>query len=166
MSYKDSVKKSIERNYERNYKTKVQEKNKKNKKTEEQVVKNIYLSMKKAGFLPRIVESKAVYSLEVGSYLSSQVDPGTSDILAVSPEGFFVAVEVKSKGRRSTLKMHQKDFLLSVISRGGFACCSDSPEHFHYSYNSWIESGKSSEILVKDLPVLSVEKDSTDKSLF
>jgi hypothetical protein len=155
----ERIKKAVEDFYAKALKEKKQPRKQKNQKPEQIVVKQIYLEMKKMNFLPLIVEAKAVYNQDAGRYLGSQVAPGTSDILAASPQGYFVACEVKAKGLRRTLKPHQKEFLLSVIDKGSFGCCSDSVEHFVALYHIWISSGRPKELLIKDLPVLEYEKD-------
>lgn len=52
---------------------------------------------------------------------------GISDILGVS-EGYFIAIEVKIKGKESTLTEHQKRFIRDVEKAGGIAFMTTSAE--------------------------------------
>jgi len=159
---KEKIKKSVENFVKKTTETKHrQPRQQKNKKPEQEIVKQIFFEMKRMGFVSLIVEARAVYNHEAGRYLGSQVAPGTSDILASSPQGYFVACEVKAKGLRRTLKAHQKQFLVSVIHSGAFGCCSDSPNHFVDLYLKWTLTNRSKDLLLKDLPVLDYEKDNT-----
>ena len=47
--------------------------------------------------------------------------PGISDIIACSPDGRFIAVEVKQPGKQPTPL--QLEFLLNVHANKGFAIC-------------------------------------------
>ena len=51
---------------------------------------------------------------------------GSSDILGVAKDGKFIAIECKGKGKYPTRE--QKDFLLEVERRGGYACVAWSLE--------------------------------------
>ena len=52
--------------------------------------------------------------------------PGISDIIACSPEGRFIAIEVKQPGKQPTPL--QIEFLLQVYTHKGFAACVTSLE--------------------------------------
>jgi hypothetical protein len=149
--FRARVKRAIEKNLEKGMRKNTPQKKRTNKKPEDLVRRSLYLWLKDNGFYPFVVEAKAVWSHDAGRYLTGQVEAGTSDILAVSPTGLFVAVEVKAKGRRSTLKGHQRQFLLQAIQRGGFASCSDSVEHLQDLYYRW-KLKPSKELLIQDLP--------------
>ena len=152
------VKRAMERYLLKQEKLNRPRQQKKNKKPEDEIRKKIFLYLKSVGFYPLIVESKAVYSVEAGKYLTGQVQSGTSDIIAIAPAGYFVAIEVKAKSKRSTLKSHQKEFLKEIIHRNGFASCSDSLEHFQNLFESWLRN-PSKLLLINDLPILACEKD-------
>jgi hypothetical protein len=51
---------------------------------------------------------------------------GISDIVGMTPEGRFVAIEVKRPGRQ--LEQHQEEFLQRVRDHGGVAGCVHSVE--------------------------------------
>jgi hypothetical protein len=126
----------------------------KNNKPERQLQKQMIEALKQIGVFAFHVESKAVYSASAGAYLNSQTVVGCADILGVTPQGQFLAVEVKSPGRRSTLREAQCDFLTNVIERGGFAVCSDSLEHLLALYSEWLTTDLCSRapLLRRDLP--------------
>lgn len=53
--------------------------------------------------------------------------PGISDIVACSPGGLFVAIEVKQPGKQATAL--QKRFLQNVRDHHGCGICCDNFEH-------------------------------------
>lgn len=46
---------------------------------------------------------------------------GVSDILGITPDGLFVALEVKTPQRRRVVSDDQKNFLKAILERGGVA---------------------------------------------
>lgn len=137
----------------------------KNQAPEKEFSKRIVPYLKSIGFSVVSVESKAVFSESIGRYMHGQAKAGTADLLACSPCGHFCAVELKAPGRRSTLKSHQRDFLVQIISNNGFACVTDSIEHFHNLWTSWSTS-KNKEILMADLPNFPGGTHKEDQPLF
>ena len=99
---------------------------KKNTKPEKEVEKAVTRWLKDNGFSCNVVDSKAVYSTSSGRYMNGKTDMGFSDIVGCTPNGLAVYIELKAKGKRSTLKIHQYDFLLNKINHGAFAVCVDS----------------------------------------
>jgi hypothetical protein len=97
---------------------------KKNGKPEQLVVKAVMEWGKRVGCDLHIVESKAVYSKAAGRYLHTQTSESLPDIIG-NWKDLSLWIEVKAKGRRSTLKPHQKDFLERKIQQGCFAVCVD-----------------------------------------
>ncbi|TXH09399.1 MAG: hypothetical protein E6R04_08155 [Spirochaetes bacterium] len=126
----------------------------KNGKPERKLQAQMMSWLSSQGFFVFPLESKSVYSSVAGRYLDSQTRVGASDILGVTPQGYFLAVEVKARGRRSTLRDAQRIFLESVLSKGGFAVCSDSIEHLDKIYHSWLNTHPNSRarLLQIDLP--------------
>lgn len=102
---------------------------KKNDKPEKLVERDVMAWCKNAGFFVNVVESKAVYSAKAGIYHSGQTRAGTPDIIGCSNTGLFVAIELKARGRRNTLREAQREYICEVISRGGFACVVDSADY-------------------------------------
>ncbi len=100
-----------------------------NKKPEEESVKEILKWCEQQRWSVHRVESKAVYSRSAGRYLRGQAVAGFPDIVGNTNRGQAVYIEVKAKGKRSTLKRHQSEFLLDKINTGCFALCADSAQH-------------------------------------
>ena len=150
-----NTKKRIQSSIER-YSAKQLKQNKpsrKNKKPEQEVVKALLSWLQMNGFHAFRVESQAAYNPNSGHYTSSFAPTGCSDILGTTPCGRSLYLEVKAPGKRSTLKNHQRDFLLEGIRRGSLACCSDSVQHFQNLYDSWLLTDERSDLLTKDLPL-------------
>lgn len=126
----------------------------KNSKPEKELEKQIMPYLKQAGIFCWVVDSSAVYSKSAGRYLYSQSDVGTPDLLGVNSQGQFVAVELKAPGRRSSLKEHQRQFLIRIIEHHGFAMCCDSVQSFLDLYASWLAAPVNNRqaILLNSLP--------------
>lgn len=131
----------------------------KNKKPEKELEKQMLPFLKSLGIFAWVVDSSAVYSASAGRYLYSQADVGCPDIIGVNHLGLFVAIELKSPGRRSSLKEHQRDFLTRLIQHNSFACCSDSVSHFSSLYSSWLTTPLENRqaMLMQDLPKQRIE---------
>lgn len=93
---------------------------------EKTVEKEVMKWIKDQGFSCNVVEAKAIYSPTAGQYLRGQTDAGFPDIAGCTPHGLGCFIELKAKGKRSTLKEHQRQFLIEKINRGAFAVCVDS----------------------------------------
>lgn len=151
--YKDRVRKAMEAHHAKQIKT-PRPSRKPNQKPELELQAKMISRLEKIGFFVFSVESKSVWSQSAGRYLNSQTVLGCSDILGIDQNGSFVAVEVKAPGRRSTLRAAQRIFLDKIISRNGFAVCSDSLEHLEKTYQAWLnlDSHSQKDLLKKDLP--------------
>ena len=140
-----------------------------NQKPEQQVVKACMEWMRERGFSMDVVESKAVYSVSSGRYLRGQTTPGFVDAAGCTPEGIGCFIEFKAKGKVSTLRLSQKEFLKQKIYKGCFACVVDSTERLSEIYSNWLDLFKkdrdlSIAYLLKQLPQR--RKRATDKGLF
>lgn len=109
----------------------------KNKKPEQLVVNECMSWMKSQGFNMTIVESKAVYNVKAQRYLHSQAVRGMSDAVGNDAFGIGVFIEFKAKGRRSTIKEHQIDFLKHKIQTNCFAVVVDSVDLLKTYYQEW-----------------------------
>jgi hypothetical protein len=109
----------------------------KNSKPEKIVEGNIMAWLRFNGFDCNVVEAKAVYNPKIKRYLKSQAIPGMSDVIGNDKDGIAVYIELKAKGRLSTLAEHQKAFLLRKISTNCFACCVDSVDLIKEIYCKW-----------------------------
>ena len=130
-----------------------------NKKPEEEVCKDLAKFFVERGFFINRYESKAKQITDNSGntrYRSSGLSFGTPDFLGCSPSGAFVACEVKAPGCRvaSRLSKEQREFLISVIRRGGFGICTDSVDHFQKTYTAWMCRDKTDgeALLMCDLP--------------
>lgn len=86
------------------------------KQSEKDLQKSIidYLTLKK--YLVVKFSSVGIYKQKTGSYIP-QRQRGVSDLLACSPTGRFIAIEVKIKRNRPTKE--QLAFIQEVRKRGG-----------------------------------------------
>ena len=90
------------------------------------------------GFDVSVIESKATYSKNLERYTKSKSAPvGISDIVGNDDRGMAVYVELKAKGKLSTLRPAQKIFLLRKIQSGCFAVVVDSADLLFDLYSQW-----------------------------
>jgi len=106
------------------------------------------------GWSVDIVESKAVFSAQAQSYTFGKTRPGFSDIVGNTPSGMAAYIEVKSKGRRSSLRPAQFDFLSEKIKTNAFAIVADSVEYVLLTYDVWLSSTDKLALLLNELPKL------------
>lgn len=153
----DKIRKIVE-NYCDREQRKYTPKKKKNSKPELEVEKALAEHWRKEGFFMKKYESKAV--LINGVWRQPALSKGTPDWMGCSPDGVYVVSEVKAPGRRSTLRIEQRDFLVEVIKRGGFGICCDSVEYFkkHYKYWSMLNRRIKKDYLLALLPGVKREK--------
>lgn len=136
----------------------------KNKTPEDDLRKKIIITCKKDGFKLYITDSKARWSNEADGYISEKYDKGMSDVSG-DKEGIACYVEIKAPGKLSTLKPHQREFLLEKIRRGCFAVCVDSYELLYNTWLEWFNRGKYKNILINALPREPISRDA-NKPLF
>lgn len=134
----------------------------KNKKPEQETVKFCMKWLEDSGFSVHIIESKAVYSRSAGRYLSGQTVSGMSDCVGCTPHGIGAFIEFKAKGKCSTLKPHQRQFLKDKILRGCFAVVVDSKELLSQYYVKWNIIEDRDEKIAFLLEILPKEKSSED----
>jgi hypothetical protein len=102
--------------------------------------------------LEKYITKKIRDYLRQGGYIIIKVaggqfqSPGISDIIACSPEGRFVAIEVKQPGKQPTPL--QLEFLLNVHANKGFAMCVHSLDELKEAL--WDKSASNSGIKVKN----------------
>lgn len=137
---------------------------------EKEVEKEALVWCKSKGFDISVVESKAVYSRAAGRYLRGQTEAGFSDLVGVTNDGRAVFIELKAKGKLSTLKPHQYDFLLRKIKLGAFACCIDSASLLDEVHSKWshlieIEPEMAKKYLEEILPKSKLTKEILDDEL-
>lgn len=130
---------------------------KKNKHPEKDVVKSCMIWFAENGFSMSVVESKATFSEKSGRYISGQAEPGFPDSAGCTPYGYGCFVEFKAKGRLSTLRDEQRDFLTDKIHHGSFACVVDCVDRLYEIYTKWLNKRNmgdhvSKEFLLSCLP--------------
>jgi hypothetical protein len=86
---------------------------------ENSVVRGCLQLLKLAGIFAWRQNNAPVYDRVKGCYRAHNGMPGISDIIGVLPDGRFLAVECKRKGRTATDE--QKAFLSRVTELGGMA---------------------------------------------
>lgn len=123
-----SAKKALENYYRRQLEEQERQlrPKRRNQKPEKEVERSVMGWLNANGFSCHVVESKAVFSKAAGRFIKGQTQAGVADIFGCAPDGTAVFLELKAPGRRSTLKVHQREFLLTKIMIGAFAVCVDS----------------------------------------
>lgn len=124
-------------NYQKRVLESVKTSQKKNKKPEKDVEKACMAWFEAKGFSMHIIESKAVYNPKLGRYLKGQTVSGMSDSIGCTPDGIGCFVEFKAKGKKFTLKEHQRNFLTEKINRGCFAAVVDDVRDLEATYQHW-----------------------------
>lgn len=135
--------------------TKTKSSSRKNRSPEKELVRTELMPwLRSKGFYCHVVESKATYNESLGRYLTSQTTVGMPDIIGCDSKGLSVFVEAKAKGRLSTLRDMQREFLVEVIQRGGFGVVVDSRERLEelYSAFSSLPSDLAKQYLLDQLP--------------
>lgn len=130
---------------------------KKNSSPEKEVEKEVLEWCQKLGIDVNVIESKAVYSVAAGRYLRGQVSTGFPDLVGNTRDGIAVYVELKARGRLSTVKAHQLEFITRKIRQGAFACVVDGSGRLGDLFSRWSLLIKQSRTeaenyLIKSLP--------------
>lgn len=135
----ESVKKALANYYKRQMGDHSRSPKKKNKKPEKIVEKQVTDWCKKHDLDVSIVECKGVYNSATNTYLHGMTEPGYSDLSGNNKYGMAVYIELKAKGRRSTIRLRQMQFLVRKIKAGCFAVVVDSPEILEEQYYQWFD---------------------------
>ena len=133
---RDSTRQALENYYKKTANKKAVKK--RNKKPEYEFVKSFMAWAKTTDLSLHSVESKAVYSAAAGRYLHSQTSESLPDIIG-NYGALSLWIEAKAKDRRSSLKPHQREFLVNKINDGCFACVTDSIEHFKNLFEAYLK---------------------------
>ena len=140
----------------------------KNDKPEKVLEKQILIWAVNHGLSLHVVESKAVYSVAAGQYLRGQAEAGLPDLIGNLAE-LSVWIELKAKGRRGTLKEHQRDFLIRKVEQGSFASCIDSVDQLSELLSTFLSTAFSDRVrlLLHHLPATRISKNQNhDEKLF
>jgi hypothetical protein len=128
----------------------------KNEKPEKEVEKSVLAWCKQNGLFVSVVESKAVFSQGANRFLKGQAQSGFPDLVVLIAAGLFVAIELKAKGRRSSVRVNQYNFLKQVIQNQGFAAVVDCQEYLETLYFGFLKEADQSNrknYLMSCLPV-------------
>lgn len=150
MDFKKRVQAAIDKFSEKQLPKKPRKK--RNENVEGPVVLAIKNHLNGLGWDMKVIEAKAVFNEKAGRYISSQADPGTSDLCGNDPNGHAAFIEVKALGKLKTLRLEQRDFLISKIDRNCFACVADSVERVMHIYAEWCITEFKKAYLLKQLP--------------
>lgn len=157
MDYKKRVLNSRNRYSEAQAKKLEPKVKRKNRKPEQESVLECLSWLKRNGFDCDIIEAKASFSVQAGRYLRSQAVAGMSDLVGNDKDGRACFIEIKAKGRRSTLKAHQAEFLIRKIKSNCFATVATSEQELAEIYSRFIEclnlnQAHAQEYLLSQLP--------------
>jgi hypothetical protein len=114
----------------------------KNKRPEQEVVKEIIKWGKQNGFSLDVIEASGGRN----AYGAITVKSGYSDISGCDRNGYACYLEVKARGRISTIRPNQYDFLLKKIQYGAFAGCFDNVESLNHIYFNWLNMRENGDI--------------------
>lgn len=114
----------------------------KNAKPEKDAVKEVCTWLKLNSFSFDIIEASNFDPVTGRLLKVSKATPGFSDIVATSPQGIACYIEVKAKGKRSTIRPHQEAFLKNKIQHSAFAICADSSDYLSKHFIKWLELRK------------------------
>lgn len=135
MSASDALKKYMQRQLDEMGRRGVQQRRNDNPEAQFEIeLRKEFVSL---GFSMHKVEARAVYNYEAGRYMQGQAVKGMPDYIGCVPGGVAAFVEAKAPGRRSTLKEHQREFLLDKIKRGCFVCCVDTVVLLRHTWAQW-----------------------------
>lgn len=157
--YKKRIQSAIEGYHKRNMPKPT---GRQNDKPESYVEHRIFDHLNGIGWSIDFYESKAVYSEESGSYQTSKVRPGHSDLAGNTSKGEAVYIEVKAPGKRSTLSDNQREFLIDKIETNCFAICADSIDLVMKNYTDWMLSPNKKTYLLNALPLPKKKSDDDD----
>lgn len=140
---------------------------KKNSSPEKEVEKEVRAWARKFGFDLTVVDTKNVYSSDSGGYSRNMASESLSDLIG-DIKGWACFIELKARGRRSTLKPHQYLFLERKIKNGCFACCVDRAAQVESLYITCKDMPLDDRIkfLLSELPKPKRLRDIDDSPLF
>lgn len=136
-----------------------------NNAPEKEVQDEVLKWLRDNGFSINVVESKAIYNRKSERYISQSVAPGFVDLVGNDKIGLGVFIELKAKGRRSTLRDNQRAFLQEKINTGCFAVVVDSVELLEKQYEHFVllryrqQIQQAKEFLLLALPVQKIKED-------
>lgn len=154
---RDGARRAIERWSQKQLEPQQTKPRRSNKKPEAELVKQLQALCKTLGIAIHKVEASS-YDFVAKRTTASRVEAGYSDLSGNTDHGIAVYVEAKAPGRLSTLKDHQRRFLVSKIHQNCFSCCVDSVDRLEFIYKKWCQlrrmniDKESKDFLLSQLP--------------
>lgn len=115
---------------------------------EKKVEQEIIQWLKANAFSVDIFDSKATWSPSAKTFRKNRsLVEGCADLLGVSPEGYFVAIELKAPKKEVVCRAEQRTFLERKIRSNGFGIVVSSVGALSESWSSWIAFRKENKLL-------------------
>ena len=130
---------------------------KKNLKPEKYIEKLVIAWCHKRSWFINVIESKAVYNIRAKRYLYGMAKKGHVDLVGSTDKGQYVAIELKAKGKLSTLRIEQWKFLYTTISKGGFGVVVDSDQMLDELWQSYQQASDKKKFLFETLGPISID---------
>lgn len=106
---------------------------------EKQVEKKVLEWLKTNAFSVDVFDSKATWSPGAKTFRKNRsLVEGCADLLGVSPEGYFVAIELKAPKKEGSCRVEQRRFLERKILSNGFGIVVSSVDALADSWFSWL----------------------------
>lgn len=114
---------------------------------EKQVEKEVMAWLKGNAFSMDIFDSKATWSPGAKTFRKNRsLVEGCADLLGVSPEGYFVAIELKAPKKEGSCRIEQRRFLERKILSNGFGIVLSSVDALSESWFSWLALRKENKL--------------------
>lgn len=153
--YKKRIQAALHRHAMRTMPKPIKKRKKTNSNPEGEFVLKLKAHIEKTyGWSIDIVEAKGVYNEEAGRYLHGKTRPGFPDMVGNMLDGTSVWIEAKAPGKRKTISIEQRDFLIEKIDQNCFGICCDSILYFEKVLREWKQSNCKKAYLLKELPEL------------
>lgn len=91
-------------------------------------------------FVVHVYDSRATYSARTQSYQKSRgLAVGTPDLIGCSPQGHFVALELKSENKKHVCRIEQYQYLERMIQVNGFCLVVADVFSLQNSWENWLK---------------------------
>lgn len=115
---------------------------------EKQVEQEVMQWLKANAFSVDIFDSKATWSPGAKTFRKNRsLVEGCADLLGVSREGYFVAIELKAPKKETVCRAEQRAFLERKIRSNGFGIVVSSVDALSDSWSSWLALRKENKLL-------------------
>lgn len=115
---------------------------------EKQVEEQIMTWLKQNAFSMDIFDSKATWSPGAKTFRKNRsLVEGCADLLGVSPEGYFVAIELKAPKKETICRVEQRRFLERKILSNGFGIVVSSVDALSESWSAWLNLRKENKLI-------------------